>query len=223
MEKRAKHFKIRASGCGKIMGSRGLGKTGETYCKNWLKSQILDRRFEIKSKYLDKGNIMEDDALDLVAEQLGLGMLIKNEKQFSNDYMTGEPDAIPKEYVVDVKNSWTWATFPMVDIEIPDSDYYWQSQVYMCLTKKKHYRLCYTLLDTPEHLIHKEAHWYALNNGYEDADTKMFRRFHKQMTYSDIPNDKRIKIFKIERNDSDIELIQIRVLECRDYIKTLEV
>lgn len=214
-------FKIRASQAGKIMGTRGLGKVGETYCKNWLKSQIFNRKYEIKSKYFDKGNIMEDEALDLVAEQLGLGMLIKNEKQFENDYMTGTPDAIPKPYVVDVKASWSWETYPFADIEIPDTDYYWQAICYMDLTKKKDYRLCYTLLDTPEHLIHREALYYCLNNGYEQMDMDIYARFHKQMTYPDIPDEKRIKVFEIQRNDADIALIKTRVLECRDYIKTL--
>ena len=43
-------FKIRASACGYIMGKKGLGKTGETYCKNWLKGKVYDRQVEIKSK-----------------------------------------------------------------------------------------------------------------------------------------------------------------------------
>ena len=221
MEKRTESFKIRASACGKIMGARGLGKTGESYCKKWLTGQLIGRQAEIKSKYLDKGNIMEDEALDSIAKHLGLGMLIKNEKQYENDYMTGKPDAVPQPYVVDAKNSWSWETYPIVDVDVPDKDYYWQAQVYMDLAKKKDYRLCYTLLDTPEHLIHKEAHYYALNNGFEDADKQMFRRFHKQMTYSDIPDEKRIKVFNIERNDADISLIKTRVLECREYINTL--
>jgi len=218
-----KEFKIRSSQAGKIMGSRGLGKTGETYCKNWVKSQLFNREYEIKSKYLDKGNIMEDEALDLVADKLGLGMLIKNEKNYANDFMTGTPDAIPKNFIVDVKASWSWETYPFVDIQIPDKDYYWQAQVYMDLAKKKHYRLCYTLLDTPIHLIHREAKWHCINNGYEDMDMDVYNKFHKNMTYSDVPDEKRIKVFNIERNDADIALIKTRVLECREYIKTLVV
>lgn len=223
MEKREqpKEFKIRASACGKIMGSRGLGKGGETYCRNWLKGQLLNRQAEIKSKYLDKGNIMEDESLDAIAKHLGLGMLIKNEKQFENDYFTGMPDALPKPYVVDAKNSWSWETFPYVDVEVPDKDYYWQGQCYMALTKKKQFKLVYTLLDTPQHLIEREARYYCLNNGWGELDQDILEQFIKKMTYSDIPEEKRIKVFDIARNDADISAIETRVLECRDYIKTL--
>ncbi len=223
MEKREEHpeFKIRSSAIGKIMGARGLGKGGETYCRNWYKGQLLGRTSEIKSKYLDKGNIMEDESLDNTAKHLGLGMLIKNEKQFENDYMTGMPDALPKPYVVDVKNSWSWETFPYVDTVVPDMDYYWQGQCYMALTKKDQFKLVYTLLDTPEHLIKREALYYSLNNGYGELSDEMLEEFTKKMTYSDIPDNKRIKVFNIVRNDTDIALIKTRVLECREYIKTL--
>ena len=40
------------------MGARGMGKTGETYLKNWAKGEIMGRKSELKSKYIYKGNIM---------------------------------------------------------------------------------------------------------------------------------------------------------------------
>jgi hypothetical protein len=45
-------FKIRASSAGKISGIKGLGETGKTYCKQWLKEKLYKRRTEIKSKYI---------------------------------------------------------------------------------------------------------------------------------------------------------------------------
>ena len=211
-------FKIRASACGKIMGKRGLGKTGETYAEMWLKGKIYNRRHEIKSKYLEKGNIMEDNSLDEVAKNLGLGILIKNEKHFDTDYMNGTPDAILKDLVIDGKNSWSWETFPLLDTGIPNDDYYWQLQVYMELTKKKKAKLIYTLLDTPMHLIEREAKWYCINNGYDGLQNDILKKFVAKMTYGDIPEKYKYKCFDIERNDADIELIKIRVLECREHL-----
>ena len=65
-----KQFKIRASASGKIMAARGLGKTGETYLQEWLKEQIFGVRKQIKSKYIDKGNLCEDDSIDFIANRL---------------------------------------------------------------------------------------------------------------------------------------------------------
>ena len=220
-------FKIRASACGKIMGKKGLGATGETYCKNWLKGQLFNRQVEIKSKYLEKGNIMEDDSLDEVAKRLGLGILLKNEKHFSNEWMRGTPDAIVGDRVIDVKNSWDWTTLPLLETDVLNSTYkalienYWQLQTYMSITKKKRSKLVYTLLDTPEHLIRNEAYWYSKKNGYGELTEERYQEFVAKMTYPDVPEEYKYKSFDIERNDSDIELIKERVIECRKYIENL--
>lgn len=216
-------FKIRASACGKIMGKKGLGKTGETYCKNWLTGKLFNRQVEIKSKYLEKGNIMEDNSLDEVAKNLGLAILIKNEKSYSNEWMQGTPDAVLEDCVIDVKNSWSWETFPLVETEVPNTDYYWQLQVYMALTKKKRSKLVYTLLDTPEHLIQNEAYWYSKKNGYGELTDEMYQDFVKKMTYGDVPEHFKYKSFEIPRINDDIELIKQRVVECREYIKNLSI
>ena len=215
-------FSIRASACGKIMGKKGLGLTGETYCKNWLKGKLFNRQVEIKSKYLEKGTIMEDNSLDEVAKRLGLAILLKNEKHYSNKWMRGTPDALT-DMVIETKNSWSWETFPLLETETPNTDYYWQCQVYMSLTGKKHSKLVYTLLDTPEHLIINEAYWYAKKNGYGELTDEMLETFTKKMTYKDVPEEYKYKSFDIERNDGDIQLIKDRVIECRKYIKTLNI
>jgi hypothetical protein len=69
-------FKIRASSCSKIMGVKGLGQTGYTYLESWLKEAMFKRRPEIKSKYIDKGNISEEDGFTLadIAERFGNGL-----------------------------------------------------------------------------------------------------------------------------------------------------
>ena len=198
-----KDFKIRASACGKIMGIKGLGKTGQSYCQEWLKEQIYGRKKKFGNKYTEKGLVMEDDSIDFIAEHLGYGMLLKNEEYFENDYCTGTPDIILPDHLIDVKNSYDCFTFPMWYVAVPNKDYYWQAQVYMWM-----------LMDTPEHLIEKE---FQYNNDMElDYD-----EFREDYLYNHIKPKYRIKSFDIKRNDSDIELIKERVEECRKYIKTL--
>ena len=192
----------------------------KTYCKTWKKEQVYNRKSQFTSKYTDKGDIMEDNSIDFVAEYLGYGMLIKNEEHFENDIMTGTPDVILKDHLIDVKNSWDCFTFPLYETEV-DNAYYWQAQVYMELTGLDKYKLIYILMDTPLHLIEREAYFWGKNNGYEELDEDIYNSFVDKMTYPDIDNKYKIKVFDIERNQEDIDNIDKRVHECRKYINSL--
>lgn len=216
-----KQFKIRASACGNIMGVRGLGKTGETYCKDWLKGQLFNRKRDISNKYTQKGNEVEDNSIDFVCEMLNLGFIAKNEQYFENDFMQGTPDIILKDEIIDVKNSWDIHTFPLFEDELPNSDYYYQAQVYMELCNKESYKVVYVLSDTPYHLIEREALYFCRNNGYEGIDDDILNDYMFKMTYADIPNNLKIKVFEIKKDNEVIEKIKQRVIECREIIENL--
>ena len=198
-----------------------LGETAKGYCKDWIKTQLYNSKTEIKSKYLDKGNILEDESIDFIADQLGYGFLIKNELHFHDSYMMGTPDIIMKDLIIDVKNSWDCFTFPLFDTEVPNMDYYWQLQAYMNLTETTQSKLIYCLLDTPEHLIFNTAKWYCINQGYEELDNDIYEKYHKNLTYSGVEAKHKIKVFDIPRNDDDINKLKNRVAECRQYIESL--
>ena len=218
-----KEFKIRASAGGQIMGIKALGKTGENYCVNWVKEQLYNRKKEFSNKYTEKGNIMEDNSIDFIADELGYGFLAKNDKYFENDFFTGTPDVILKDHIIDVKNSWDCFTFPLFEKELPNSDYFYQAQIYMELVGVDKYKVIYTLSDTPINLIEKEAYYFCKNNGYDELDLDVLEDFTKKMTYSEIPNNLKIKVFEIEKDESVIEKLKIRVLECRKFIETLKI
>lgn len=220
-----KEFKIRASACGQIMtndrSGKQMGKTAQTYCETWLKEQLYNRRKEFSNKYTQKGLIVEDNSLDFIADQLGFGMLIKNEQYFENEFMTGTPDVILKDLVIDAKNSWNFDTFPLFETEI-DKGYFYQAQVYMELTGRDKFKLIYVLSDTPEHLIVSEVRRYVYQNGIDEIDTEIYESFKEKMTYSDVPDKLKIKVYDIEKDETVIEAIKQRVIECRKYIDTLK-
>ena len=222
-----KEFKIRCSAIGSIMTnarskSETLSETTKKYCQEWLKEQIYNKKKQFSSKYTDKGNVVEDDSLDFVAEQLGLGMLIKNEEFFENDFLRGTPDAITNDFIIDVKNSWDCFTFPLFETEVPNKDYYYQAQGYMALTGVKKYKLIYTLMDTPKHLIEKEAYWYCKNNGFDQLDEGILADFTDRMTFDNIEDKYRIKIFEIDYNEEVVNDIKERVNECKNYINQIK-
>lgn len=217
-----KAFKIRCSAIGKIMTepkskTELLSKTTISYLEEWAKSEIYGRSKDITSKYLNKGINCEDEALTFASLYLG-EMLVKNEQMYYDDYMIGTPDVITDTNVIDIKSSWDCFTFPLFDKECPNKDYYWQLQGYMALTGKQQARLIYFLCDTPDILIIQEANRYCYANWIERDDADIYEQFRAKMTYPDIPNDKKIRIFEIERNQDDINKIIHRVLTCNHYI-----
>jgi hypothetical protein len=219
-----KDFKIRASALGQIMkndrSGKGMGETAKSYCELWLKEQLYGRKKEITSKYMDKGLIMEDNSIDFISGKMNLGFLIKNETFFENDFMTGTPDLILPEFVIDVKNSWDCFTFPLFDKENENKDYWWQLQSYMILTQRNASKLIYVLSDTPVNLIEKEAYFYAKNNGL-NFDRELFLKFEEKMTYSGIDDNLKLKVFEIAKDLEAEQMIINRVNQCRDYILNL--
>ena len=197
-----------------------LSEGAKTYCKDWLKGQLFDYEKIFRSKYTDKGNIMEYESIDFIAEQLGYGFLLKNEEHFSDEYMQGTPDIILKSEVIDVKNSWDANTYPFFD-DSYNKDYYWQLQGYMNLTGKDKAKLIFCLMDTPEHLIHKEAYWYSMNLGYDELEKEIYDKFLHNLTYKNVPNKYKLRVFEIERKENDIQRIKENVEACRIYIDKL--
>ena len=197
-----KDFKIRASSAGQIMTnarskSETLSQTTKTYLQEWVKEQIYGVRKVIENKYLRKGLHCEEDSIQVYALAGDLDFAIKNSKNYANDYLTGTPDLIIEDKVVDIKTSWDCFTFPLFEEEIPNKDYYWQLQVYMDLLGLDKAELAYVLVNTPEMLQ------------YDEIDSTDYTSF--DLKY-------RVKHFEIQRNQEDIERLYERVKECREYI-----
>lgn len=194
-----KTFKLRASAAGTLIPN-GKGSLisvgGKTYLKEWVISQLYGVEKQIKSKYLDKGIMMEDQAIDFAVKMLNIDFALKNEQRFEDDYFTGEPDMILDDRIIDIKNSYDCFSFPIFETEIPTSDYYYQLMVYMHLTGKRKATLCYVLLDTPA------TNWDA--GIIYEVDDKL-----------------RIKTFEVEYDPAVIESLQAKVIEARNYINTL--
>ena len=121
-------FKIRCSAISNIMakptGERIISAGAQTYCDKWFKEQIFERKEEIKSKYMAKGEEVESLSIDFISKKLYKQPLIKNDEFFSNDYFTGTPDVITDDEIIEVKNSWNCFTFPLLDEELTNKSYY---------------------------------------------------------------------------------------------------
>lgn len=197
-----KEFKIRASAVSQIMTnprskSETISQTCKSYLDQWVKEHIYSTRKSISSKYLTKGIDVEDLAIEYYAEERELGFVLKNIEHFENEFMTGTPDLLLTDSVLEFKSSWDCFTFPLFDVE-PDKGYVMQSQIYMHLTGRKKAKLIYTLQNTPDELV------------WDDP-----------VDYSGLASKFRIKEFDIELDPEFIKSVEIRVLECRNYINQL--
>lgn len=206
-----------------------LSETTKTYLKQLYREKKYGRRKDIISKFLEKGLAVEEESITLLS-QVEKTFYKKNESYLSNEFICGTPDlfigeSIDKaETIIDIKSSWDLFTFPFQDDKI-NPTYYWQMQSYMSLTGAKNAILAYCLVDTPQPLIYKEWQNFRYKSGILDETNELalqaLEAIESLAKYDDIPLEERIIKFNIKRNDLDIERLNKRVLECRNYIKSL--
>ena len=203
MELFKEEFKCRASGAGSLMTepkkkTDTLSKTTISFLNDWMKEQIYGYSKNISTKQIEKGIEYEDAAIEAVIDWCDLPFVVKNDVRYTDDFFTGEPDLITNDTVIDIKNSWSWETFPLFENEIPTDGYEYQVQVYMHLTGKQKAKVIYVLLTTPE----------SYNN--------------PEMQYDHVDPKFRYKVFYFVYDPEIIEKLKQKVIDCRTYIKQKE-
>lgn len=221
-----KPFKIRCSQIGKIMTqprnkSDLISKTTQSYLEIWIKEQIYERSKEFSSKFTEKGKEVENESIEFAYKMLNLGMMFKNSKHYSDDFIEGTPDIVLANEVIEMKNSWDCFSFPLLDTECPNDDYDWQIQGYLALTGKQKGRLIYTLMDTPDVIIQDEIRRQSWKMGFIEIPIEFEQEIIDKMTYPTIPDHLKIKVFEINRDEEKIKAIYDQVKKCREYIDTI--
>ena len=138
-------------------GHEALSVGAMTYCYNQAKQFVYGYKPEVKSKYLDKGNMCENDSIALY-NLVNFTSVKKNTERRENDYLTGECDIVHEHMLTDIKTSWSLSTFPAITSRIDPKDlkkYVWQGCAYMILWDKPQFEIAYCLVSTPEELINQ--------------------------------------------------------------------
>lgn len=155
--------KFRASSLAEIMTDpKGkdevLSVGAKTACEKLAKQFVYGYDENVTSKYMEKGIQVEDKSIALI-NQVFFTNYKKNTERRTNQWVTGECDIfVPAQKVIDVKSSWSLATFPATSKSAEDKTYEWQLRVYMMLWEVQESETNHCLVNTPEELI-----------GYEDA------------------------------------------------------
>jgi hypothetical protein len=222
--KKLPEFKCRASAAGQIATKPRskndlISATSKTFVDAWVKEQLFGRQKSFSSKQIEKGIEMEEDAIEF-ASKIGIigADAVKNETWFEDDFFTGTPDVIEADCVSDIKCSWDAFTFPMFADGIPTKGYELQLQIYMHLTQKKRSKLVYCLMDSPTHLIEKEARRVMYDRGETELSQELFDEMKSHMTYSNEPIEMRTRIFDVDYNEEVINDLKSKVMDCRSFI-----
>jgi len=190
-------MKIRASQIGKLMTSpKTKGEVLSKTTKTYIQELAIEHKYGIRKEFW-------------------------NEENLTNDYLTGTPDVNTNEILLDVKCSWDATTFPFFESECPNKDYYYQLQGYMWLTGKDEALLCYCLVNTPFQIVEDEVRREHWKQGLIDESLDVRDFVQSKHNFDHIPKEKRVKVFKIAKDESVIEQIKERIELARVYYNNL--
>jgi hypothetical protein len=194
------------------------------------KSHIEERFNEIEfgiseywtNRYVEKGIGQEDESLMLAQRINNWEFLSKNEERITNDFISGIPDAIATDFIVEIKTSWSMKTFPLYVDENPTKNYEWQVQGYMWLTGKTVAQLSYCLVDTPDELVNDDLFKTSRKMGCIDLPAEIEAEIRANHCFEHVPENLRVKTFEVKRNEEMIEAIKERIGLCREYYNELK-
>lgn len=160
------------------------------------------------------------------------------------DIFLGE-DVEHADETIDTKTSWSAHTFFRAKKEPLKAQYEWQGHVYMWLTGAKKHTVCYCLVNGTAQAIMDEKRRIAWKYGpdpevkpdyikkckqieinhifdlFSFKEENKWFEFHNDLSEwkYDIPMNERLHTFTFDRDESKIEDIKKRVVDCREWIK----
>jgi hypothetical protein len=152
---------FRASSLGDIMTdpkekTEILSKGAKSYLEKIAKEFVYGYSEVITGKYMEKGLIVEPESIELY-NSVFFTSYTKNTERRTNGWITGECDIIvPGRKVIDIKSSWSLATFPATAAAGMDKGYEWQGRAYMMLWDVDYFDIAYCMVNTPDELIKYE-------------------------------------------------------------------
>lgn len=199
------NFRFRASSLGDIMTdakekNEPLSKGAKTYLEKIAKEYVYGFSEVISGKYMEKGIIVEDQSIQLY-NAVHFTDYKKNVERKTNQWITGECDIFTGEKIIDIKSSWSLATFPATSAAGIDKGYEWQGRAYMMLWDVDYFDIAYCMVSTPDELIKYEQ---------------------EELHYVDHINESlRVTIVPYERDLTLEEKIVFKVDAARKYLSCL--
>ena len=215
-------YKFRAHAIGKIVSKSGkLTQTAKTYLIEKYIEETEDVRKEVTSKYFEKGLLCEEEAITFLQDHLYKGqLLLKNKERKRNDFVSGECDTIaPDNILYDIKNAYDKITLGKASLTW---EYEWQVKAYLWLWDKQHGRIFYCLMNMPEILLMDEEKKLFYQGGFLDYDNPAYQKacedLRKFYDFSNMPPERRFKVWDITLSKEDIERMKEAVIQARTFL-----
>lgn len=176
--------------------SESLSETAKSYIKQLAKENFYGYTSKIETKQMRKGTEYEMESIALVNSVWFGSNFVKNQLRETQGYLSGHPDIITDDSIIDIKTSWSLETFPALP-EDADS-YEWQVRGYMHLFNKPRAFVIFCMIDTDDELL-------------TDWDN---RDIHK---VSHIDPTKRITVIQYDRDDVLEELMLSRLRDASEF------
>lgn len=198
-------IRIRASSLGKIMTDpkskdEKLSAGAKTFLEEVAKEYVYGYHKVVTGKEMEKGTLVEDDSIELY-NSVFFTNYTKNTERKENDWLTGECDIFTGSKIIDIKSSWSLATFPATSTAGIDKDYEWQGRAYMMLWDVDEFENAYCLVNTPDDLI-----------GWEDASLHYVDHINPAL---------RVTITPYKRDKVLEDKIKFRVDAANEYLSEL--
>jgi hypothetical protein len=195
-------MKWRPSSLGKLMTqpkakSEILSETAKSYIKTKAKEDYFGYSTHLQTKPMLKGTDWEEESIALVNQVKGT-FYVKNKDRFDNEFLTGEPDIILDNSIIDIKTSWSLDTWPATPEEGINAQYEWQIRGYLWLLDKPVGYLIYCMIDTDDVLL-------------GDWDNKFIHKV------SHIDPAKRITVLEYQRNTINEEMMVEKLTAATEY------
>ena len=195
-------FKVRCSSLSLIMTdpkvkSAVLSEGAKTYLEGVAKELVYGYTHSPTAKYMEKGKIVEDQAISLY-NSVFFTNHTKNTERRETEYLTGECDIFTGAKIIDIKSAWSLHTFPATAAMGACKEYEWQMRGYMKLWDVDEAEVAYCLVNTPDELV-----------GYEDPDLHYVDRIDEVL---------RITRVQYTRDRELEEKMEARALAAQQYV-----
>ena len=195
-------MKWRPSSLGKLMTqpkakSEVLSETAKSYIKTKAKEDYFGYSTHLQTKPMLKGTDWEEESIALVNQVKGT-FYVKNKERFEIEFLTGEPDIILDNSIIDIKTSWSLDTWPATPEEGINAQYEWQIRGYLWLLDKPVGYLIYCMIDTDDVLL-------------GDWDNKFIHKV------SHIDPAKRITVLEYQRNNINEDMMVEKLTAATEF------
>lgn len=226
-------YKFRASQIHRLManakGSEVLSVGAKTYLHEIYEDSIFGESPEVATIEIQKGNEVENDAIALLRKiRQKFYKKHPEDDELSNEYITGHLDIVDleDEMVIDIKCPFrvrTWFRYTEKDAL---DKYYWQLLSYLWLTGYKKGEIAVCAMPTPDHLIlkdlQKQGFFYREGELSQEKYEEEEQKHYNLHNFSVIEEKDRIKFYRVEFNQEDVDRMISKIEAGRQYLMQLE-